>query len=119
MREVARGASFFAEHVERSIDQSRAFAELVGASDDFELAVEPECNIVCFRLSAPEGRSDALQLSLRETVNRRGRFFIMRVELRGAVWLRVVLMNSATRLADLRELLDELSRLADEPEPAS
>jgi hypothetical protein len=36
----------------------------------------------------------------------------MRTTLRGAIWLRIVLMNPATRLADLRGLLDELTEFA-------
>jgi len=63
---------------------------------------------VCFRrVSAPEGR-DALQNRLRDAVNRRGRFFVQRTLHGGETWLRVVLMNPASRLSDLRGLLDEL-----------
>jgi L-2,4-diaminobutyrate decarboxylase len=74
--------------------------------------VRPESNIVCFRFRATPEKADALQLHLREAVNLQGRFFIMRTTMRGATWLRVVLMNPATRLADLRALLDELTDLA-------
>jgi hypothetical protein len=68
--------------------------------------------MVCFRCRTAPEKSDPLQLRLREAVNLQGRFFIMRTTMRGATWLRVVLMNPATRLADLRALLDELTDLA-------
>jgi L-2,4-diaminobutyrate decarboxylase len=105
----ALGEAFFAEHVEYAYDLARAFADELQGRADFELLTRPQGNIVCFRRRTSAGESDALQLRLRETVNRRGRFFIMRARVRGAVWLRVVLMNPATRLTHLRELLDELA----------
>jgi hypothetical protein len=64
---------------------------------------------VCFRRRADPVDIDALQNRLRDAVNRGGRFFIQRTSHSGAVWLRVVLMNPATRLSDLRTLLDELA----------
>ncbi len=99
------GAGYVADCVDYAYDLARAFAREIEERDDFELLVEPESNIVCFRRRGP----DDLQVALREGVNRRGRFFIMKTTLRGAVWLRVVLMNPATRLGDLRELLAELA----------
>jgi L-2,4-diaminobutyrate decarboxylase len=105
------GVRFFGEYIDYVYDLARAFADELQSRPNFELLVRPESNIVCFRIrAAPE--DDALQLRLREAVNRQGRFFIMRTRLRGATWLRVVLMNPATRLADLRALLDELTDLA-------
>jgi L-2,4-diaminobutyrate decarboxylase len=105
------GVSFFGEYIDYIYDLARAFADELQSRPDFELLVRPESNIVCFRFRATPEKADALQLRLREAVNQRGRFFIMRTTMRGATWLRVVLMNPATRLADLRALLDELTDL--------
>jgi L-2,4-diaminobutyrate decarboxylase len=105
------GVGFFADHLDYAYDLARAFADEIDERADFELLVPPESNIVCFRRRAPVDVSNALQLALRDEVNRRGRFFLMRTVLRDAVWLRVVLMNPSTTLAHLRELLDELSSL--------
>jgi L-2,4-diaminobutyrate decarboxylase len=106
------GVAFFGDYIDYVYDLARAFADELQARPNFELLVRPDSNIVCFRLRAPPGQADALQLGLREAVNRRGRFFIMRTTIRGAIWLRVVLMNPATRLTDLRGLLDELTEVA-------
>jgi L-2,4-diaminobutyrate decarboxylase len=106
------GVKFFEEYIDYVYDLARAFADELQSRPHFELLVRPESNIVCFRWRATPEEVDALQLRLREAVNLRGRFFIMRTTLRGATWLRVVLMNPATRLADLRALLDELTDLA-------
>jgi L-2,4-diaminobutyrate decarboxylase len=106
------GVAFFGEYIDYVYDLARAFADELQSRPNFELLVRPESNIVCFRFRATPEKADALQLHLREAVNLRDRFFIMRTTMRGATWLRVVLMNPATRLADLRALLDELTDLA-------
>lgn len=108
------GVEFFARALDYAYDLAQAFAGEIERRTDFELLVPPESNIVCFRRTAPAEQVDALQDRLREAVNRRGHFFIQRTRHRGATWLRVVLMNPATRLADLRALIGEL---AEEPIP--
>jgi L-2,4-diaminobutyrate decarboxylase len=106
------GVAFLADYVEYVYDLASAFADEIQTRNGFELLVRPESNIVCFRSRTSPDKSDDLQLRLRDAVNRRGRFFIMRTAIQGAVWLRVVLMNPATRLTDLRTLLDELTEFA-------
>jgi L-2,4-diaminobutyrate decarboxylase len=108
------GVRFFGEYIDYVYDLARAFADELESRPDFELLVRPESNIVCFRVRATPQKADALQVRLREAVNLGGRFFIMRTAIRGATWLRIVLMNPATRLADLRALLDQLTYLARE-----
>jgi L-2,4-diaminobutyrate decarboxylase len=106
------GVAYFADYIEYMYDLASAFADEIQARRNFELLVRPQSNMVCFRLRATPEKSDDLQLRIRDAVNRRGRFFIMRTTIRGVIWLRIVLMNPATRLADLRALLDELADLA-------
>jgi L-2,4-diaminobutyrate decarboxylase len=106
------GVTFFGEYIDYVYDLARAFADELQSRPEFELLVRPQSNIVCFRFRATPDKADALQLRLREAVNRQGRFFIMRTTILGATWLRIVLMNPATRLADLRAVLDELIDLA-------
>ena len=60
------GAEGLRAHVERLWELGRELAALVRESGDFELALEPECNIVCFRHRAPAGAdSDAHQERIR------------------------------------------------------
>ena len=66
------GTQFFAEYVEGVFDLARWFAAELDAAPDFELAVEPQANIVCFRIT-PDGdrRLDELQLDIRNALVRR------------------------------------------------
>ena len=48
------GADGLRTHVERLWELGGELAALVRESDDFELALEPECNVVCFRHRLPD-----------------------------------------------------------------
>ena len=107
------GADGFRAHVERLWELGGELAGLVRESGDFELALEPECNIVCFRHDCPEGEDrDAHQERIRGIVNASGAFYVVQTKLRGATWLRCALMNSATERSDLLAMLAALRNAA-------
>jgi L-2,4-diaminobutyrate decarboxylase len=107
------GADGFRTHVERLWELGGELAALVRESGDFELALEPECNIVCFRHHCPEGEdSDAHQERIRGVVNASGDFYVVQTKLRGATWLRCALMNPATERSDLLAMLAALRSAA-------
>jgi L-2,4-diaminobutyrate decarboxylase len=100
-------------HVERLWELGRELAALVRESGDFELALEPECNIVCFRHHCPPGTDpDAHQERIRSTVNASGQFYVVQTKLRGVTWLRCALMNAATTRDDLLRMLAALRAAA-------
>ncbi len=106
---AAAGADGMRAHVERLWELGAELAEVVRDSGDFELALEPECNIVCFRHRAPAGiDSDAHQERIRDEVNAGGSHYLVQTRLRGATWLRSALMNAATTRDDLLGLLAAL-----------
>jgi L-2,4-diaminobutyrate decarboxylase len=110
---AAVGADGLREHVERIWALGPELAELVRASGDFELALEPESNIVCFRHIAPAGSdADAHQERIRGEVNASGSFYLVQTRLRDATWLRCALMNAATTRDDLLDLLAALRAAA-------
>ena len=106
---AAAGADGMRAHVERLWELGAELAELVRESGDFELALEPECNIVCFRHRAPAGAdSDAHQERIRGELNASGSYYLVQTRLRGATWLRSALMNAATTRDDLLGMLAAL-----------
>ena len=110
---AAVGADGLREHVERLWELGQELAGLVRASDDFELALEPECNIVCFRHRCPPGLdSDTHQERIRSAVNASGEFYVVQTKLRGVTWLRCALMNAATTRDDLLGMLAALRAAA-------
>ncbi|MDX2415583.1 MAG: hypothetical protein QNK33_10365, partial [Bacteroidales bacterium] len=79
-------------------------------SKDFEAVTSPEANIVCFRYTVADNKEEANSLNkrIRETIIKKGNFYIVQAELCGLVWLRVTLINPLTDLSLLEELLEEI-----------
>ena len=116
------GEALFAEHVTTCFDLAARFAELLAAQPDFELAVEPECNIVCFRhlppavRAAPLAEQNRWQAHVRAKVVADGGFYLVQTTLGEAVFLRTTLINPLSTERELTGLLDQLRR-AGEPPP--
>ncbi len=101
------GEAGLESHVDRLVETARRAATLIAAQDDFEVAIEPETNIICFR----SGESDAEQLEIRSALLNKGNFYISSTEYRGARWLRLVFMNHQTTLDTIEELLEEIREI--------
>lgn len=108
------GTALFDTFVTRMYDLGAAFAQLIQNHPDFELAVEPECNIVCFRYLGP-GDAEAnnrLNARIRKAIVEDGHFYMVQTQLRGLTWLRVTLVNPGTDEGVLKALLDKLIQLS-------
>jgi len=110
------GREALVAHVEHCFDLAREFAAELSAAPDFELALEPQANIVCFR-HVPTGTKDldVLQAAVRARVLESGRFYLVQTRLRGALWLRTTLIQPQTSMAELRELMATIRELARAP----
>ncbi|NVO14403.1 MAG: aminotransferase class V-fold PLP-dependent enzyme [Rhodoplanes sp.] len=104
---AVQGEQAIAATIERQTDLARTAAAILRAERGIELAVEPESNIVCFRLDG----SDDLQIALRRRLTEKGDFYISTTEALGRRWLRLALMNPATEPSDIEGLIMELRGL--------
>jgi L-2,4-diaminobutyrate decarboxylase len=106
---ATRGPAFFARYLDDMYALAAAFAERIDAAPDFQLAVRPQSNIVCFRHLPPDGRRgpalDELQARVRRQLLERGDFYLVQTGLPDGVYLRVTLLNPLTTLGDLEALL--------------
>jgi L-2,4-diaminobutyrate decarboxylase len=105
---AVHGTGVFGEHVAHLFDLGARFAQLLRAESDFEVPVEPQCNIVCFRHlphGVAAGDADALQERIRRRLLGSGEFYVVQTKLRGNVYLRTALMNSLTGEAELVRLI--------------
>jgi L-2,4-diaminobutyrate decarboxylase len=111
----SRGDQWFADVIDRTHALAAELAEKIAAAPDFELAIRPESNIVCFRhLPAPSETIpdlDGHNRALRRRVVEDGRFYIVGTQLATGYHLRTTLMNPLTESHDLDELLDHLRAL--------
>lgn len=109
------GTELFVENVETCYGLAQTFARMIEQTPDFELALQPQANIVCFRYCT-EGLSDselsALNAATRAQAIQQGAYYLVQTRLNGEVWLRSTLMNPFTSESDLRGLLHRLAMLA-------
>ena len=109
------GLEIFDQNVTTLYDLARTFAGMVRKRKEFELAVEPMANIVCFRITAKDHQeSNRLNSQIRQQLLEEGKFYIVQTTLKGDIWLRVTLMNPFTTEENLTELLDEIEIMAGE-----
>ncbi|MCC7493320.1 MAG: hypothetical protein IT204_13280 [Fimbriimonadaceae bacterium] len=107
------GEALFADHVAARFELGAQFAALLRQQTDFEVPVEPQCNIVCFRHTPPGATDlDALQATIRRRILESGRFYLVQTQLPSGLHLRVTIINPFTSLADLAELLDTVRSVA-------
>jgi L-2,4-diaminobutyrate decarboxylase len=99
------GEAWFGEVVDRLFELTQIFADKIAASGDFELALPPASNIVCYRHRTADNRA------LREAVKRDGRFYIVGTQLGRDYYLRSTVMNPLTEPADFDALLEHLRSL--------
>ncbi|QDV21962.1 pyridoxal phosphate-dependent decarboxylase family protein [Aureliella helgolandensis] len=121
--------------LEASVDHLHAlasqFAAVIESRREFELAVQPQSNIVCFRYHGRGETTDkssrsveaAVALSQRMTLVRQalteqGKFYIVKTVLRGEVWLRCTIANPFTSADEFNALLDEVERLTETLRPS-
>jgi len=115
---VLHGPDFFSAYVDGIFALASRFAERIGALPDFELAVRPDCNIVCFRYLRPGitgSALDDLQERVRNVLVREGAFYLVEVRLFAGIFLRVTLINPFTRDEDLDALLAAIRAAGQEP----
>jgi L-2,4-diaminobutyrate decarboxylase len=109
------GNSYYANYIDSRYDLAQVFSELIEKSADFELAVKPEANIVCFRYrpsGLTEEDANTLNTSVRDAIIKEGDYFLVQTELGGKMWLRTTLINPVTSIDDLTGLLNKIREAA-------
>lgn len=107
------GESLFAEYVDYAYGLATQFHAMLQAAPDFEAAVVPESNIVCFRYRpAHVDDLDGLQAALRRRVIATGHFYLVQTRLHDGLYLRTALMNPHTGVEQLESLLGAIREAA-------
>jgi L-2,4-diaminobutyrate decarboxylase len=98
---AVHGEAVIASYLDGIVDLAQDFARLLAETPGFELALPPECNIVCFR----HGDGDDEQERIRRKLLEEGSFYVVKTRLRGRTFLRTTLINPRTTRADLVRLV--------------
>lgn len=102
------GQEIFEQNIDKLFGLATEFAAMIRENQNFELAYEPQCNIVCFRF----GDDEQLNRAIREQLVLDGKFYIVQTILNGEHYLRVSLMNPLCTPQELQGLLKEIEQLA-------
>ncbi len=102
------GEGVFDEYVTTLYDLGHQFEEIIKNDPQFELAVKPMSNIVCFRYidtSMSTSSLNKINLKIRKLLLEEGEFYIVQTKLRGRYYLRTTVMNPFTTVEHLMQLL--------------
>jgi len=112
------GSEIWGHLVDRLFALGKSLANQVKQREGFELAMEPEANIVCFRLVpdplnlAPLEQQNSFTEQLRQMHLEKGEHYVVMTRFDGTAWLRCTLMNPLTEAEDLEAMLDSLESIA-------
>lgn len=102
--------------VEQVFTTAHLLAQKLADAPDFELLMQPQTNIVCFRhRPAGELKDAALdrhQAALRKILVESGAFHLTQVKLENRLWLRTTVMHPLTAESDLDALLTAIRKAA-------
>ena len=102
--------------VARDIDLAAYLAARIAEAADFDLAVEPELSVVCFRHLPPGSKAwapellDAYENGLQRALERDGTAWVSVTTLRGRTYLRAGILNYLTDRAQIDAMLDAFRR---------
>jgi L-2,4-diaminobutyrate decarboxylase len=101
--------------VDEAFAKARLFAKKIQADQAFELLMQPQTNIVCFRYCKDDCSIENLSLLqsvIRNRLIKSGAFHLTQVTLHDHTWLRTTLMNPMTQASDLDALLLAIKQVA-------
>lgn len=108
------GEAIFDAYVTNLYDLGRDFAALIQKDPQFELALAPDSNIVCFRFnpnSIKNNDLNTLNIKIRQQLLEDGEFYIVQTTLKGVFYLRTTIMNPFTKIAHLTALLEKIKTI--------
>ncbi len=109
------GTEIIDEYVTRQYDLAKDFAETLEKREDWELAMQPDTNIVCFRYrpkNFEEAETEHLNVFVRQQLLEDGEFYIVQTRLKNKFYLRTTLMNPFTTEKELGALLERIEEVA-------
>ncbi|MCP4178567.1 MAG: diaminobutyrate decarboxylase [bacterium] len=103
----AMGEDGLSKYIDRQIQLTYEAYEYIKATPGFKCAVEPQNNILCFRV---EG-NDKLQLNIRDKLISEGTYYISSTLFKGVRYLRLAIMNPDSNMENIHQLIERIKEL--------
>lgn len=107
------GTELFSSYVDETYNLAREFATTLENTEDFELAVQPDSNILCFRFidkNLSDETLNKINAKIREQLKLDGKFYIVQTTVKEITYLRITIMNPFTTIEILDELLTTIRK---------
>ncbi len=100
-------------YLDRIHETTKEAAAWIDSQPDFEIALEPETNILCFRfVPSDDTEANSLNLKIREAILREGDYYIVKTNLLGKDYLRTTQLNPLTELSHFKKLIEKIRNMA-------
>ena len=99
------------EFIDQTFQLAKDFHALLAEEEDFSTPYFPQSNILCFHYNK-FSEDDDFQKRLRYAIINEKRFYITSCEMNGRRYLRVVLLHPDTTTEHLKQLIEEVKRVA-------
>ena len=106
------GEAKIGEFIDQTFQLAKDFHKLLSDDEDFTVPYFPQSNILCFRFEK-YGLEDDFQKRLRYAIINEKRFYITSCEMNNQRCLRVVLLHPDTTTEHLKQLIEEVKRVAE------
>lgn len=109
------GVSIFDDFVTTLYDSGKHFASIINNDSDFEIAIQPMSNIVCFRYfnsTLTNKQLDKINQTIRKELLEESEYYILQTKLNGLTYLRTTIMNPFTNEVHFNELLSKIKERA-------
>ncbi len=111
------GESIFKEYLDQLYDMGRSFGKIIEETPQFELAVQPHSNIICFRYVDGLRANAALNTinqEIRQQLLEEGDYYIVQTKLKEVHYLRCTIMNPFTSEEHFSVLLSKIISIKNE-----
>ncbi|MEI7474009.1 MAG: aminotransferase class I/II-fold pyridoxal phosphate-dependent enzyme [bacterium] len=107
------GEKFFGEFIDYVYDLTKTFSEIINETDDFETVMMPQANIICFKhIPSYDCDINEHQKQIRRKLLNLGNYYIVQTNIESNSYLRCTIINPLTKLEDLKELLEDIRKIA-------
>ena len=95
-------------HIRKHIELAKKFRNWIEESEDFEIVVEPQLNLVCFRHKA----GDDFNLKIMNSINESGKAYFTHTKLQDQIVLRMSIGQTHTEEKHIHKVWDLIQQKA-------
>ncbi|MGD9580918.1 MAG: aspartate aminotransferase family protein, partial [Vampirovibrionia bacterium] len=106
------GTKLFSDYIDYTYDLTKQFAKELEKQGNFELATEPQSNIICFRYTGNNSKDlNTIQKEIRKEIHKTESFYTTQTELNNKSYIRCTIINPHTTMKEIRTLIETIQTI--------